>query len=69
MNYNRKDEEFASDILFCRNKPVDIVRAIRSDTVQACFDSLLVAKKSTTIKTETHTIQISVRKNRARKVK
>lgn len=67
MNYNRKDEEFASDILFCRNKPVDIVRAIRSDTVQACFDSLLVAKKSTTILTESHKISIVVRKRRVKK--
>ena len=66
MNYKRTNQEFASDFVLCRSKPIDIVQAIRSDTVQAVFEALLTTKRSTKIKTETHTINITVRKNRTK---
>lgn len=66
MHFNRTDEEFASDILFCRNKPLDSVKAIRSDTISAVFTSLLSNNKSTKIQTETHNVTITVRKRRSK---
>ena len=64
MKYERTDELFVSDLVFGRLRPIEVVKAIRSDTIQAVFNALLVSKQTTKIQTETHNITITVRKRR-----